>query len=202
METLLFNIRDEYRPFSQESIKKIQSSISMNCEICLLNIRTCGNIGMLIRQACLMGCKSVIICGRKHYDKRFTVGSHNYIPVNFWETPINVTITCKKGTNPTEYIEKVDYNVNEFVKLCGDRTPIFLEQYGTDIREVPWKCIENQLVIVGNESLGIPKDFIESVKGLIPRTVVVSIPQWSVMRSLNVSNATSIVLWEIRKNTI
>jgi tRNA G18 (ribose-2'-O)-methylase SpoU len=56
------------------------------------------------------------------------------------------------------------------------------------------------LVILGNESIGIPKDFIKSVKEILPQTLTVSIQQYSVMRSLNVAVAASIVLWEITKS--
>jgi tRNA G18 (ribose-2'-O)-methylase SpoU len=193
------NIRDEYRVCSQEKLLEIQKSMNMETELLLFNVRTSGNIAMIIRSACLMGCQRVTICGRKHYDKRFTVGSDNYIPVVYNEKPLKVTITCERGTNPVKYVETFDYNVEEFVKVVQGRTPVFMEQGGTDIQEVPWKIIENPIVILGNESLGIPKDFIKAVKQTIPTTLTVSIPQWSVMRSLNVAVTASIVLWEIRK---
>ena len=195
------NVRSEYQGLEPEQLKKIQNGLSFNCEVLLFNIRTSGNIAMIIRTACLMGCKQVIICGRKHYDKRFTVGAENYIPVNYIEKPLKVTIDCKKGTNPVEYIETYDYNVEEFIKCCEGRTPVFLEQGGKDIRGISWKLVENPLVILGNESIGIPKDFIKSVKEILPQTLTVSIQQYSVMRSLNVAVAASIVLWEINRQS-
>lgn len=200
MDNRPLNVRNEYQQLSQETLKILQRNLSMNCDILLFNIRTDGNLGMIVRTACLMGCHSVIICGRKHYDKRFTVGSDNYIPVHFWESPLKVTITCKKGLHygSERYQETLEYFPEEFVRCCENRTPVFLEQGGTDIREVSWKLVENPLVILGNESIGIPSNFIQSVKKLKPETITVSIPQWSVMRSLNVSIACSLILWEIR----
>jgi len=195
------NVRSEYQHLEPEQLKKIQKSVSFNCEVLLFNIRTSGNIAMIIRTACLMGCKQVIICGRKHYDKRFTVGAENYIPVNYIEKPLKVTIDCKKGTNPVQYIETYDYNVEEFIKCCEGRTPVFLEQGGKDIQGISWKLVENPLVILGNESIGIPRDFIKSVKEILPQTLTVSIQQYSVMRSLNVAVAASIVLWEINRQS-
>jgi tRNA G18 (ribose-2'-O)-methylase SpoU len=196
------NIRDEYRQCSQEKLLEIQKSMNMETELLLFNVRTSGNIAMIIRSACLMGCQQVTICGRKHYDKRFTVGSDNYIPVVYNEKPLKVTITCERGTNPVKYNETFEYNVEEFVKVVQGRTPVFMEQGGMDIQEVPWKIIEKPIIVLGNESLGIPKDFIKAVKQRIPTTLTVSIPQWSVMRSLNVAVTASIVLWEIRKSKI
>ena len=194
---LPLNIRDEYRGVSGEMLKTLQKNLSMNCDVLLFNIRTDGNIGMIIRTACLMGCRSVIICGRRHYDKRFTVGADNYIDIIHWTTPLSVDI---RTVSPGVYSEKVKYSISEFVKCCENRTPVFIEQGGIDINKVPWKIIDNPLIIMGNETLGISTDFIKSVKKYIPETICVSIPQWSVMRSLNVAVATSVVLWEIRKN--
>ena len=195
LENRPLNIRSDIQHLDQETLRELQKSYSKNFSILLFNIRTSGNIGMTVRTACLMGCKEVIICGRKHYDRRFTVGAEFYIPVIYHETPLNVTINCK-GVKQ-EYI--ISYSPEEFVKICGDRTPVFLEQGGKDINLVDWKQIENPLVIVGNESLGIPSEFIESVRTLIPKSIIVSIPQYSVMRSLNVSVASSIIMWELSK---
>lgn len=196
MDNRPLNVRTEYQDFSQEKLKKIQKGISKNFSILLFNIRTSGNLGMTIRSACLMGCKQVIVCGRKKYDARFAVGSEHYIPLVFWETPLRVTINC---LSPGKFEEILEYSPQEFVKLCGNLTPVFLEQGGQDIQTVKWQTIENPLIIVGNESCGIPMDFIKTVKRLLPGTVVTSIPQCSVMRSFNVSIAASIAMWEIGK---
>jgi len=190
------NVRSEYQHFSVHSIQDIQKSLTNGVSVLLFNIRTDGNVGMILRQACCMGFSDIILCGRRHYDKRFTVGSHNYINVVFWETPLRVTIDT---ISPGVYSEKVEYFPEEFVKCCENKTPIFIEQHGKDIREVPWKLIENPLIIMGNESVGIPHDFIKSVKKYIPETLVVRVPQWSVLRSMNVAMAASIVMWEINK---
>jgi len=195
-DTHPLNVRTELQHFNQVLLKKIQNRLSKNFSILLFNVRTGGNIGMSIRTACLLGCKEVIICGRKQYDRRFTTGSHNYIPINYWNTPLKVNINC---ISPNETEEIIEYNPIEFVKMCGERTPIFIELGGKDIRTISWKLIENPLLIVGNETSGIPNHFIKTVKKLIPETIIISIPQFSVMRSLNVSVAASIAMWEIAK---
>lgn len=188
------NVRSEYQNYDNKTLKIIQNQLTKNFSICLFNIRTSGNIGMTIRSACLLGCREVIICGRKKFDARFSVGSEHYIDLIYWDTPLRVTIFNK---NPYESQEILDYDPLEFVKMCGQRTPVFLEQGGKDIRDVSWKLIENPLLIIGNESCGIPKDFIETVKKLITDTQLVTIPQYSVMRSMNVAVAASIAMWEI-----
>jgi tRNA G18 (ribose-2'-O)-methylase SpoU len=187
------NVRDEYQNLEIVQIKKIQDSLNNNLSVLFLNIRTDGNIGMIIRQSCIMGCRQVIICGRKSYDRRFTTGAHNYIDVNYWPDVLNVKIDM---VSPGVFKETVDYNVEAFINRSQDFTLVFLEQGGTPINEVKWHNVPNPLLVLGNETLGIPRDFIKKIK---TDCVFVSIPQYSVMRSMNVAMAASIAIWEINK---
>jgi len=196
MDTRPLNVRDEYQNFAVDKLKSIQSSLTNNTTILLFNVRTDGNIGMIIRQACVLGCKKIIICGRKHFDRRFTVGSHNYIEIIHAPGPLQVTIDT---VSPGVFKETVTYNAHEFIKLIEGYTPIFLEQGGTDIQKIHWKLVENPLIILGNESIGIPQDLIKAVKKKNDNALFISIPQQSVLRSMNVAMAASIALWEIIK---
>ena len=80
--------------------------------------------------------------------------------------------------------------------------PIFLEQGGCALEEfsfkpfLPGKLPEGfkVCIVVGSESYGIPKSFIKSTQAPI-----VSISQYGVLRSLNVSIAASIALYEFCK---
>jgi tRNA G18 (ribose-2'-O)-methylase SpoU len=191
-----FNVQDYLQEADVNLVRKIQQNISNNVSICAFNLRTSGNIGAIIRTSCLLGFKEVIICGRKVYNKTFTVGAENYIDVRYINKPLTVKIDT---VSPGVFSETVEYHPDLFVEEFSNYTPVFLEQGGTDIREVSFKTIKNPLVIVGNEGSGIPKDFIDKIKKNIPETIVVSIPQWSVMRSMNVCTALTIALWEIRR---
>jgi tRNA G18 (ribose-2'-O)-methylase SpoU len=150
---------------------------------------------MIIRQSCIMGCRQVIICGRKCYDRRFTTGAHNYIDTVHWQDVLNVQIDT---VSPGVFKETVDYNVENFIDKTREFTLIFLEQGGTSINEVKWKTVENPLLILGNETTGIPRDFIKTISKKAD-CIFVSIPQYSVMRSMNVAMAASIAIWEIIK---
>jgi tRNA G18 (ribose-2'-O)-methylase SpoU len=189
------NVRDEYQNLNINQIKKIQRSLTNNLSVLFLNVRTDGNVGMIIRQSCILGCRQVIICGRKCYDRRFTTGSHNYIDTIHWQDVLNVQIDT---VSPDVFKETVDYNVEKFIDKTREFTLIFLEQGGMDINEVKWNTVDNPLLILGNETLGIPRDFIKQVKQRV-NCIFVSIPQYSVMRSMNVAMAASIAIWEITK---
>jgi tRNA G18 (ribose-2'-O)-methylase SpoU len=198
MDTRPLNVRTEYQTFSQDQLKLIQKNISKNFSILLFNVRTSGNVGMTIRSACLLGCREVIICGRKKYDARFTTGSHNYIPITYNDDILKVTINT---VSPDKFTEILDYNVHEFINFVKMKgfTPVFLEQCGQPIQEIHWNTVINPLLIIGNESCGIPMEFINTVKQNL-NVLLTSIPQSSVMRSLNVSVAASIAMWEITKS--
>jgi tRNA G18 (ribose-2'-O)-methylase SpoU len=179
-------------------LQKIQKGLTKPLGICLFNVRTSGNIGMSMRTACALGFSDFIICGRRSYDRRFTVGADNYINVQHWPEPVNVKIDTIK---PGEYRETIEYSPELFIEKCKEWTPIFIEQGGEDIREPTWKHLERPLLVFGNESIGIPQSFIKQVKEKIPETRVLSIPQWSILRSMNVSTAAGIAMWELRRIT-
>ena len=85
-------------------------------------------------------------------------------------------------------------------------TPVFVEQGGIDIRTVHWPrpdCSASParpLLVMGNESSGIPRDFMDTVMRENKDAIKVSIPQWSVLRSMNVAMAAGIAMWEVRKS--
>jgi tRNA G18 (ribose-2'-O)-methylase SpoU len=194
-----YNVVDELQTLSVEEIRSKQQSLSANFGICCMNLRAEGNAGMIARSACLFGAKQMIICGRKCYDKRFTVGAHHYLDIQHWPDVLQVTI----DPVPPEFVATCRYDAAAFVeRLCGTKwRPVFVEQGGEDLRDAfSADTTEHNLFIVGNESTGIPDHFIDSVRAAIPETRVVSIPQWSVLRSMNVAMAATVVMWEARTN--
>ena len=80
--------------------------------------------------------------------------------------------------------------------------PIFIEQGGAALEDfsfkpyLPGKLEEGWKVVfvMGSESFGLPQSLLKAIKAPI-----LSISQYGVMRSLNVSIAASIVLYEYSK---
>ena len=139
----------------------------------LFNLTGDANIALAIRTAAVMGCSTIWIVGKKKYNKRALVGSHHYITIN--------------------KIDSVDLN---FFKKHNIQ-PFIIEQGGTPIEDMKFKKYVNKPVcfIVGSESQGIPKDFIKSMND----TPLLSISQYGMVKSLNVSIASSIVIFEYCK---
>ena len=156
--------------------------------ILLFNLIGEINVGMIIRTAAVMGCCKVYIIGKKKYDRRTTVGADHYIDIEY--------ITAgTRGADHNKTIQEFD-----LLTFCNERNihPILVEQGGENIEEVSFteniRKGKHPCFVFGSESDGLPKHILNLD---LP---IVSIPQLGAMRSLNVSNAASIVIYEyIRK---
>jgi tRNA G18 (ribose-2'-O)-methylase SpoU len=170
MNAIKYNVHTCFQSKSKEELKKISSSLALPVHLMLFNLDGNMNIAMSIRTAAVMGCSDVWVVGKRRYDARPEVGSQHYVNVH-----------KVSSISPTFF---QDNNLQ----------PILVEQGGTAIEEMNFKPYLNKTVcfIVGSESHGIPKEFIKELKD-VP---TVSISQYGLIRSLNVSIAASIVLYE------
>lgn len=175
---LKYNVHTPLQGLSVEKVKQISAKTALPLTLMLFNLNGDMNIGMSIRSAVIYGCSDVYLVGKKRYDRRPEVGAKNYIQFHRY-----LTIT------PSFFVEH---------KLI----PIFVEQGGTALEEfsfkpyLPSRLVEGWKVclVVGSESFGIPMETFKDLKAPI-----VSISQYGVLRSLNVSVATGIVLYEFSK---
>lgn len=175
---LKYNVHTPLQGLSTEKVQAISKASALPLAIMLYNLNGDMNIGMSIRTAVIMGCSDVYVIGRRKYDKRPEVGAGNYIKIH------------RHKEIGTDF-----FAVNKLV-------PILLEQGGETLEEFSFKPYlpktlpegHKLVFIVGSESMGLPKSFMKELGAPI-----LSISQYGVMRSLNVSIATSIVLYEYMK---
>ena len=172
---LKYNVHTPLQGLPVEKVKEFSAKTALPLVLMMYNLNGDMNIGMSVRSAVIYGCSDVYIVGKKRYDRRPEVGAKNYI--KFHRVP---TIT------PSFFME------NKLV-------PILVEQGGTALEEfsfkpyLPHKLLEGWKVclVMGSESTGLPMELFKELKAPI-----VTISQYGVMRSLNVSVATGIVLYE------
>jgi len=174
-----FNIRDSLKPMKLEEVKEIQRLSTLPFSIAAINLSGSLNLGMMIRSAVIFGAETFYIIGRKRYDKRSTVGAHNYIDLKF--------IT----EDPEEYPHLVLNDILLKYNLA------FVEQGGKDINSLHFgKGHLDRCFLFGSESNGVPKKLLEvGIKEA--KAEVFSIPQLGVLRSLNVSAAASIIMHKV-----
>lgn len=170
-----YNIDNNYKKFDPTIYKKISEKLSLPLHLMLFNISGDANIALSIRTAAVYGCSDVWIVGKKKFNKRALVGAHHYINIH--------------------KIATVDYAF--FIK--HKLQPFVIEQNGIPIEEVKFKHHMNNnkksCLIVGSEVEGVPIDLIKSLKNAL----VISISQYGMIKSLNVSIASSIAIYEYTK---
>jgi tRNA G18 (ribose-2'-O)-methylase SpoU len=175
---LKYNVHTPFQGLPVEKIQQISKATALPVGLMLYNLHGDMNIGMCIRTSVILGCSDVYVVGRRKYDRRSEVGAKNYIHVHRFPS--------------------IDPSFFEEQKLL----PIFIEQGGAPLEEfsfkpyLPGKLEEGWKVVfvMGSESMGLPISLLKSLKAPI-----LSISQYGVMRSLNVSTAASIVLYEYAK---
>jgi tRNA G18 (ribose-2'-O)-methylase SpoU len=177
LNCIKYNVHGCFQDKSPEETAQIAKKLALPVHIMLFNLDGNMNIAMTIRTAATMGCSNVYVVGRRKYDARPEVGSKNYITV-----------------------EKVP-TLEDAPAFFRERNlqPFLIEQGGDALEEYNFKPIIRSkkpvCLIVGSESHGLPKHFLAQMHDA-PR---ISISQYGMIRSLNVSIAGSILIWEFTK---
>jgi len=176
------NVHDDIKTLSVEELKASVDSDRLPFDVMAFNLTGDGNIGSIVRSSILHGASKVIVFGRRVYDRRSSVGAENYIDVERIDGFVKNT---------------ADFSIDAFKSIIDRNSyfPVFIEQGGTHLQDFDWKVPtgKRMLLVVGNETNGIPNDVMTSVDGN-----VVSIPQRGVIRSFNVANAMNIATWDMR----
>jgi tRNA G18 (ribose-2'-O)-methylase SpoU len=174
MNGIKYNVHTALQNKHPERLRQIASALALPVHLMLLNLDGNMNIAMSIRTAAVLGCSDVWVVGQRRYDARPEVGSKNYI---------NVHKLRSIGTDPAAFFEEHRLQ------------PILIEQGGTPIEEMNFKPFQRGkpvCFIMGSESHGIPDEFV----GALAAAPRITISQYGLVRSLNVSIAASIVMYE------
>lgn len=168
-----YNVHTCIQHLPVDQLKASSVKLCLPVHLMLFNLDGNMNIAMSVRSAAVLGCSDVWIVGRRKYDARPEVGAKNYIRVH-----------------------KVDIVDPEFFASKGLQ-PFMIEQGGTPLEEMNFKpCIRGPTTpcfIMGSEGHGLPEEFIKVMK---PTAQTLTISQYGLVRSLNVSIAASIVMYE------
>ena len=168
LDGIKFNVHTCFQQESSQKCKQISQKLSVKAAIMMMNTDGNMNIAMTIRSAAVLGFSDVYIIGRRSYDARPEVGAKHYVDIHKFDT-----------------IDSTFFEEHNML-------PIVVEQGGTALDDFNFKPFVKQKVcfIVGSESNGIPDNIL---KMGFPR---VTISQYGMLRSLNVSIAASIVMNE------
>jgi tRNA G18 (ribose-2'-O)-methylase SpoU len=184
------NVHNQLKDRSVPELKEISMSDRFPFAVMALSLTGDGNIGGIVRSSVLHGAEKVWVFGRRKFDRRSTVGSLNYIDHE-------IVYGFKDKDNAV-------FDLDKFEKIIVENNyfPIFIEQHpiAISLQDFSWfKKEQNKkfLIVMGNETNGIPIEFIDRFCGRFQGKVV-SVPQRGVIRSFNVANAMNIVAWDLR----
>lgn len=173
LRPIKYNVHTSLQSKPKESLKEISNKLALPVHLMLLNLDGNMNIAMSIRSAAVLGCSTVWVVGRRKYDARPEVGSKNYIKVNKLSSIDPTTFFTTHGLQP-----------------------IVIEQGGQALEDMNFKPFIQHpkpvCFIMGSESHGFSKEWLAKLAGE-PR---ITISQYGIVRSLNVSMAASIILYE------
>jgi tRNA G18 (ribose-2'-O)-methylase SpoU len=176
MKAIKYNVHGVFQTMPKDQLKQTAAALAIPAHLMLLNLDGNMNIAMSIRTAAVLGISDVWVVGRRKYDARPEVGAKHYVTVHKLDAI----------PSPTKWFAEQGLQ------------PILVEQGGTALEEMNFKPLirsERVCFVMGSESHGIPKEWLTDL-ATVPR---VSISQYGMVRSLNVSIAASIVLYEFLK---
>jgi tRNA G18 (ribose-2'-O)-methylase SpoU len=174
LKAIKYNVHTTFQNKTPSQLREIASKLALPVHLMLFNLDGNMNIAMSIRTAAVLGCSDVWVVGRRKYDARPEVGAKNYIRVHKIDS---------LGDDPATFFK------------TQSLIPILVEQGGTALEEMNFKPLTRTspvCFVMGSESHGLSREFLTAMKDT-PR---VSISQYGLVRSLNVSIAASIVMYE------
>lgn len=181
-----WNVHDNLKGLSIEELREINEKDRLPFAVCAINITGDLNVGIMLRTACVMGAERFFIIGRRKYDKRSTVGAYNYMDV------VRVDALDDNGEIDVDMFNQVmaEYGYRPICFETGGMK-MFMSAGQFSFKSF-YDASEKVCLVFGNEGIGLPIE-------LTSQHFCLSIPQRGVLRSLNVSSAASMAMYEIAK---
>lgn len=165
----MHNVIDEYKNLSVEEIRNKLKEKAFPYAILMENWRGDFNLGQCVRNANAFGAKEVFYIGKRHYDKRGTVGTHTYISVRYLE------------------------NTDQLDELNSQYTFVGVDNVDGSVPIESFVWPDKPLMVFGEESNGLTPDMIARCRS------IVKIGQFGSVRSLNAGCASGIACYDFVK---
>ena len=166
------NVIDEYKFMMFDEIKNDLNTRRADFTSVFLNLTHDFNKAVGVRNHNAFAGKDIWFVGRKQWDKRGAVGTYHYEDIHYaanWEVFME-----NKPQGPIVCVENV----------ISDSRHKHLGSFN-----IP----KNSIFVYGEENSGIPDDI------LVSADYILSIPMFGSVRSLNVSVASGIIMYEYRR---
>ena len=167
-DTARRNVLDHFKYMEEESVRAQLDENRSDLVLILENVAYDINVGGLIRTFNIMNGRKIYIVGRKQWDRRGAVGTHNYCYVEYAQEMSDVIRTLK---------------AEGYTIVASELSPVAepLHHFAFDRKTA---------IIMGAEATGITEET------LAMADLDLYIPQRGSARSMNVTAAGSIMMWE------
>ena len=164
------NVVDHLKWIKQHDVEQTINPQKIPVSLLLVNIERDNNLGNIIRSANTFGVSEIFIYGRKKFDRRTSVGAEYFMSFR------HIT-----------FCQDLDPVLTEFDTVIG------LEQtsWSQELHSFSWPG-DKTLLMIGQESIGLDKSLSQKCH------YTLEIEQYGTTRSLNVSVATGIALYDYR----
>ncbi len=160
----------QWLPKDEDIINEISKNKN-NFSLLLLNIDYDNNTGSIIRSANIFGAEEVLLYGRKKFDRRASVGAEFY-----------------SKFRQIKFVEEIEPIFKEFDLVVALENNI--ENKTIKLPDYHWDKSQKTLICLGQEGTGLPKEILDKVH------LVLEIPQFGSVRSLNVATSAGIVMYD------
>lgn len=166
------NVHDFLKTLSVSEIKDYCQRKTIPHALAMFRIEGDFNLGTLVRNANFFGFEKVYyIGGGKQYDRRSTVGTHHYTPMEYYKTTEEFFAAIKGTYSPIAVENNINYTCHSYYKY-----------------NYPNKTV----LLFGEEQHGLNNDILAQCDA------IVTIPSDGSVRSLNVGTASGILTAHLR----
>lgn len=165
------NVLDSLKELSVPDIADYCSKNSIPASVAMINVSGDFNLSTMIRNANFFGFRSVHYVGKKKWDKRGSVGTHHYTPMYHHKDEASFLMQCSGRT-----LIAIENNVPEY----EDKT--------IDLFHYRFLNTLEPIFIFGEENKGLSNMILDRAN------VILTIPNYGSVRSLNVGTTSGIVM--------
>lgn len=160
------NVVDKYKPLSNEEIREDLRQTALQSAIMMSQVEGDFNFGNVVRTANFFNLQCVYYWGKKHWDRRSSLGTQNYSDIQYLKSFDEI-----KQLKERYHFVGLENNIDR------KTTNVFNYHFQP-----------NTLIIVGEESVGLSSDMLDLCDDLI------EIQNRGSVRSLNVASAAAIAM--------
>lgn len=166
------NVHDFLKELSVADIKNYCQRKTIPHAIAMMHINGDFNLGTVVRNANFFGFEKVYyIGGGRQFDRRSTVGTHNYTPMEYLPTIEDFFSAINGVYSPVAVENNIAYQCHPYYS---------------------YKYAERTVLIFGEEQLGLSDSMLTKCN------CIVTIPSDGSVRSLNVGTASGILTAHLR----